>query len=326
MKKIKLPDYVIENVLEITELADAERADYLLIEHKSKGINEADETDIQQDRLTFGTHVGKIEKNIPIFKSLFIDVVTYDKEVDAFWPTIQVVLPYLTWLGDDKDVITKLISGKITHTNLKSFHFLNFETLVNNLLKLAGTHGIEIQIEPIFQSILSYNLSKITEDIFKFQKDMYGSYGKSKQVSSAKIYFDNLQKRLKSNNGVLPKFVDKTIDTYFLKMIDVIKEKYGEFADVNKILKEMFSSNFPEDALASAIIKHIKFDNVIFKGDKKYEVLFNLYKDVLKQDFLLKDENEVDQLEGYTSYTRYKRNYIKSAIFKKQNLLNPKSK
>lgn len=318
-------DQINEILKKLKEIVDASSY-YIYKEQEIKKIRNATEQDFKNDRATFKKHVERLRIEIAGSRIQFMD----QKLINEHNKILEYIMlekgHYLTWLGNDWEIIGKLIHSGYSPKSLKSFHFLDLDSIVNNLLELENTNGIKLLIAPIFQSILVYNFHKIRRDITMIQEAEFNTPSRSKQIDSASRYITNISRRIKSNGGILLKYTDKVLDHMYLNLIAQVKEENDEIDDIGKALKKIVSTNTETKILGSTIYNSILFDEVTFPGDKKYEVIFDLYKDVLKEDFLLKEEHEVDKLEGYSNYGVYKRNYIKTSIFKKRNVLNGKDK
>lgn len=319
MKKIS-DENQINEMLKLQNKAKEIVADYLCLNFEIIEIEVATEEDFINDKENFHSHVTKLRKQIPNVRKKILKNKLYDKETESFTDIMHVMSPYLTWMGQDEDVIQKLIDSNIPPNSLKYFHFLDLDTLVDNLLALEKISGVKVFLTPLFRSILYYNLQKIYKDFMKAQPGSFRVYDKSKQVSETEIYLNNLRRRLKSNGGNLPKYSDELIDVQFTNIVRDIQDKYPEESDIESTIIKFVSTNVEFEILGIAIKSYIHFDKSIIKGDKKFEVIFDLYKDILKEDFILKNEIEVERLDGYRDYSTYKRRYIKNAIFKKTRI------
>lgn len=316
------PEQINEILVKQQEIIDA-ASYYLFNEQATKKIRNTSEQDFIEDRVTFNKHLEIIRNEIGSSLTQFMEQRLINEN-----RTLEYIMyekgHYITWLGNDQKIILKLIQSGYSPKSLESFHFLDLDTLVRKMIELKNTDGIKLLIEPLFQSILLYNFYKIRRDITMIQENEFNTPSRSKQIDSTSRYITNINRRLKSNSGILLKYTDKVMDPMYLNLLKQVKEENNEIDDIGKALKKIVSTNTETEILGSTIYNSILFDEEKIPGDKKYEVLFDLYKDVLKEDFLLKEEHEVDKLEGYINYAAYKRNYIKTSIFKKQNLLNCK--
>jgi hypothetical protein len=97
----------------------------------------------------------------------------------------------------------------------------------------------------------------------------------------------------------------------------LLRQTFLKLVDVNEF-----------EILGIQIIKSIIFDSKKIKGDKKYELLFDVYKEILNEkDFNFISEeayrereeftNEKRKYHNYQDYDEYKKHFIKTNIFKK---------
>ncbi len=282
--------------------------------------------EITYDRKDFVLRVENYRRRIPVIKQFFLEnELAPIKHCKGIQPELLYSLPFIIFSLNDPDVIEKFEAIGIKPQYLS--RSTNIDSLISDLGDLEKIDGISLLKCPIFASIHLYIYSKFKNDIIFSSSKNYKPYNGTKKQHLNTIYVKNFLKRIEYGGGNLRTIKDPILDHQYLNYYNVLINKMSDKIQIKKSLLSITSGHVELELLGTTLLQNTYFDEKKIKGDKKYELLFDLYKNVLKNDFTLHSKKEFDSvpLESYSTYDNYKIHFIKTNIFKKRNVLNSKT-